>query len=122
MQQGTIHVRALLGPEVVVSDREIQDALWHYYYDVDKSVDYLRGMSSRPCGRFMLNHHLGLKQPKKAKKPKQKTESKFDIASKAASVRQDVGKSTEYAFSNSPSLLTRLPSSLYGVLGLEQDS
>jgi elongation factor 1 alpha-like protein len=24
-----------------ITDRQIQDALWHYYYDVDKSVAYL---------------------------------------------------------------------------------
>lgn len=41
MQIGTASVRSVLGPEVLVSDKEIQDSLWHYYYDVDKTVTYL---------------------------------------------------------------------------------
>lgn len=30
-------------PSVTASKEEIQDALWHYYNDVEKSVNYLRG-------------------------------------------------------------------------------
>lgn len=29
-------------PSVVASRDEVQEALWHYYNDVDKSVNYLR--------------------------------------------------------------------------------
>lgn len=25
-----------------ITDKQIQEALWHYYYDVDKSISYLR--------------------------------------------------------------------------------
>jgi elongation factor 1 alpha-like protein len=25
-----------------ITDKQIQEALWHYYYDVDKSIAYLR--------------------------------------------------------------------------------
>lgn len=25
-----------------ITDKQIQEALWHYYYDVDKSVSYLK--------------------------------------------------------------------------------
>ncbi|KIX96399.1 uncharacterized protein Z520_07665 [Fonsecaea multimorphosa CBS 102226] len=42
MQQGTSKVRAALGPAFPATDSEIQEALWHYYYDVGKSVAYLR--------------------------------------------------------------------------------
>ena len=42
MQQGTVRVKAALGPSISVSDAEIQEALWHYYYDVGESVTYLK--------------------------------------------------------------------------------
>lgn len=42
MRQGTIQVREALGSTVPATDNEIQDALWHYYYDVGKSVAYLK--------------------------------------------------------------------------------
>ncbi|KAI1805349.1 P-loop containing nucleoside triphosphate hydrolase protein [Daldinia bambusicola] len=42
MNVGTAQVRAALGVESSkVTTQQIQDALWHYYYDVDKSVTYL---------------------------------------------------------------------------------
>ena|SRR5690349_17687416 len=42
MRLGTIAVRDALGGDVPsVTDQEIQEALWHYYYDVEKSVNYL---------------------------------------------------------------------------------
>jgi len=45
MRQGTAKVRQALGPKVPVTDNDIQEALWHYYYDVGKSVTYLKSMS-----------------------------------------------------------------------------
>lgn len=42
MQNGTAEVRKALGTEASkVTVAQIQEALWHYYYDVDKSVAYL---------------------------------------------------------------------------------
>jgi elongation factor 1 alpha-like protein len=42
MNQGTADVQAALGVEVSkVTVAQIEEALWHYYYDVDKSVAYL---------------------------------------------------------------------------------
>ncbi|KAK6706073.1 hypothetical protein SNK05_009945 [Fusarium graminearum] len=42
MDQGTAEVRAALGTEAnKVTTTQIEEALWHYYYDVDKSVTYL---------------------------------------------------------------------------------
>lgn len=32
-------------PPVTASRQEVQEALWHYYNDVEKSVHYLRGIS-----------------------------------------------------------------------------
>ena len=37
-------MRDVLGLEVPITDREIEDSLWHYYYDIDKTVHYLLGM------------------------------------------------------------------------------
>ena len=42
MRQGTVKVREALGNGFKVSDKAIQDALWNYYYDVGKSVTYLK--------------------------------------------------------------------------------
>ena len=39
MQESLAKARAVLGPEF--TDTEIQDSLWHYYYDVEKTVNYL---------------------------------------------------------------------------------
>ena len=43
MRLGAIQVRELLSHgSNYITDKQIQEALWHYYYDVDKSVAYLR--------------------------------------------------------------------------------
>lgn len=40
---GTAQVRSALGQGFPsTSDKEIQDTLWHYYYDVGKSVTFLK--------------------------------------------------------------------------------
>ncbi|KAL8656937.1 MAG: hypothetical protein Q9226_002426 [Calogaya cf. arnoldii] len=41
LQNGVREVRTILGPSVNVSEKDIEDSLWHYYYDVDKAVNYL---------------------------------------------------------------------------------
>lgn len=42
LQVGTIAVRAELPSESDhITDQQIRDALWHYYYDIEKSVGYL---------------------------------------------------------------------------------
>lgn len=51
------------------SDREVHDALWHYYWDVGKTVAYLKNWRTpRPP------------QQPQAKKEKEKPKSKFDQA------------------------------------------
>ncbi len=60
LRQGTVEVRRLLGTDFAVTEAEIQEALWHYYYgrqrpcpdlcndranartDVGKSVTYIK--------------------------------------------------------------------------------
>jgi len=45
MADATEDVKAMLG-SARVSIKEIQDALWYYYFDVDQTVSYLIGESS----------------------------------------------------------------------------
>lgn len=45
LRLGTIEVRAQLGSNVDVLDQEIQEALWYYYYDVGKTVTYIKSMN-----------------------------------------------------------------------------
>ncbi len=40
MDTGLAHVRSLLGSELSVSDRDIREALWDSYFDVDGTVDW----------------------------------------------------------------------------------
>lgn len=72
MRQGTIAVRADLGEDSNFStDKEIRDSLWYYYYDIDKTVAYLR-KQRRP------EQQQSQPAPKKQKQP-----SKFDQAVQA---------------------------------------
>ncbi|RDA88040.1 hypothetical protein CP532_5306 [Ophiocordyceps camponoti-leonardi (nom. inval.)] len=74
MSKGTAEVQAALGNDVTkVTVTQIQEALWHYYYDVDKSISYLRKTFVQPLarptpkknpegksGEFSFSEHLGL--------------------------------------------------------------
>jgi elongation factor 1 alpha-like protein len=61
MAAGTIAVREALGPDVLgVTDREIHEALWHYYYDVGHTVTYILDTRMKKAG--------GAKKEKKKKK------------------------------------------------------
>lgn len=61
MAEGTAEVRRALGPQAdSVTTQQIQDSLWHYYYDVDKSIAYLINTYIDPA-------------PKAAAKPKATT-------------------------------------------------
>lgn len=61
MAAGTIAVREALGPDVPnVTDREIQEALWHYYYDIGQTVTYILDTRAKKAG--------GTKKGKKKKK------------------------------------------------------
>ncbi|KAK3303544.1 uncharacterized protein B0T15DRAFT_540514 [Chaetomium strumarium] len=49
MNQGTADVQAALGVEASkVTVAQIEEALWHYYYDVDKTVAYLKSKFINP--------------------------------------------------------------------------
>src|ERR1700744_4305809 len=81
MRQGTITVRAALGAASSVTDSEIQEALWHYYYDIAKSVAYLK--SGQPslvsCLEWALTSSDKQKPPPTATK-KQATQNKSKSA------------------------------------------
>ncbi|KEQ73340.1 hypothetical protein M436DRAFT_46709 [Aureobasidium namibiae CBS 147.97] len=71
MRIGTESVRAALGDASdFVTDDAIQEALWHYYYDVAKSVTYLKNQNAP--------------QQAQPKEKKQKQVSKFDQAATEA--------------------------------------
>ncbi|KAF2398638.1 hypothetical protein EJ06DRAFT_512670 [Trichodelitschia bisporula] len=70
LRLGAVEVRRQLG-DVAVTDKEVLDALWYYYFDTDKTVSYLKNLR-KPT-------------PKPAtKKPKEKKETPFDKAAAAA--------------------------------------
>ncbi|KAK1911957.1 hypothetical protein P3342_012440 [Pyrenophora teres f. teres] len=74
MRNGTIRVREALGDmSDFTSDEQIQEALWHYYYDVAKSVSYLK-------------NKLGVAEPRQEapKQEKAKPTSRFDQAASVA--------------------------------------
>lgn len=48
MREGTNKVRDVLGHDVSsITDEKIQEALWHYYYDIEKSINYLLGTQTK---------------------------------------------------------------------------
>lgn len=50
MTKGTADVRTALGDDASkVTVKQIEEALWHYYYDVDKSVAYLQKTFINPA-------------------------------------------------------------------------
>ncbi|KAH6629286.1 elongation factor 1-alpha [Boeremia exigua] len=73
MRTSTLSAREALGAAgSSISDAQIQEALWHYYFDVGKSVSYLKNKFSTP-------------EPKKEALPKkEKATSRFDQAASAA--------------------------------------
>jgi elongation factor 1 alpha-like protein len=42
LREGTVKVRAALGSTYSISEKDIHDALWNYYYDIGKTVTYLK--------------------------------------------------------------------------------
>lgn len=42
LRQGTVKVREALGPAYLIPDKDIHDALWNYYYDIGKTVSWLK--------------------------------------------------------------------------------
>ncbi|KAJ4983666.1 elongation factor Tu GTP binding domain-containing protein [Stagonosporopsis vannaccii] len=100
MQIGTVSAREALGSAGShISDAQIQEALWHYYYDVGKSVSYLKNKYAAPA-------------PKKEAHPKkEKPTSRFDQAATAAVEKAPVpaGKHPQSQYSYTPSAYPLAP-------------
>ena len=66
MRQGTLQVQEILGVGASkVTTAQIEEALWHYYYDVDKAV------------AFLVTKYIVPPEPKQVKGTPQKTTSEF---------------------------------------------
>ena len=72
MRECSIQVRQALTADLPsITDKEIEDSLWHYYYDVEKSVAYLRSKSFSLDTMQETDLELADQYaPKKPKKPK----------------------------------------------------
>lgn len=42
LRQSTVKVREALGPAYSIPEKDIHDALWNYYYDIGKTVRWLK--------------------------------------------------------------------------------
>ncbi|UNI18300.1 hypothetical protein JDV02_004576 [Purpureocillium takamizusanense] len=93
MSEATAAVQKVLGDQVTVA--QIQEALWHYYYDVDKSVAYLRRTFISP--------------PKPAPKKAEPAPKKPEPAPKKPepAPKKPEGKSGEFSFSDALGLFVR---------------
>ncbi|KAF4334168.1 elongation factor 1-alpha [Fusarium beomiforme] len=65
MDDGTAEVRRVLGTEAnKVTKAQIEEALWHYYYDIDKSVTYLMktfiAPAPKPAKKAPEDRHLSI--------------------------------------------------------------
>lgn len=45
LRLSAIEVREQLGPDFETLDQEIQETLWYYYYDIGKTVTYIKSMA-----------------------------------------------------------------------------
>jgi hypothetical protein len=109
MRIGTESVRAALGDAAdFVTDDTIQEALWHYYYDVAKSVTYLKSKTHRSPTISPRSYLPDQNAPQQAqpKEKKQKQASKFDqAATEAAQKTVDIKGTSIISFiSPCPSL------------------
>ncbi|KAK8157749.1 hypothetical protein BKA80DRAFT_207314 [Phyllosticta citrichinensis] len=89
MRLGKTKVREALGPDFTnIGDKQIEDALWNYYYDIEKSVTYLKSQGHGRGGQYA--HKPA--QTKKAKQP-----SRFDQAVNTAAQSQPKQVNGQYS-------------------------
>lgn len=43
MESGVESVQAMLGPDSPITETQIRDALWNFYFDIEESVTFLLG-------------------------------------------------------------------------------
>lgn len=108
MRQGTEAVLDALGADSTVTAKEIEEALWYYYYDIEKTIAYLKSTSE--SGREFAKQKMQKadmlaeqQAPQQPKAQKQKQQSKFDQAANAAQ-----SKATTTGYGESYSLLYTL--------------
>lgn len=122
MRIGTEKVRAALGDASdFVTDDAIQEALWHYYYDVAKSVTYLKSIAEAFHVAFQRSYLPDQNAPQQAqpKEKKQKQVSKFDQAATEAAQKPVQIKGTSIISSSFPPLsLHRAPPHTHNRVGL----
>ncbi|EXA47201.1 elongation factor 1-alpha [Fusarium oxysporum f. sp. pisi HDV247] len=95
MEEGTAEVRRALGTEAnKVTKAQIEEALWHYYYDIDKSVTYLMKTFIAPA-------------PKPAKKAPEGMSVSFSASQRLFGTGADHGR-----LSNEHTSIMDLPSAL----------
>jgi elongation factor 1 alpha-like protein len=98
MESATTAVKETLDGSLNITDAQIQEALWHYYYDVGKSVTYLKStIFTRRARRWpAADSPLDKHTPKAPSQPKQsqKATSRFDQAASAAGEGAPTGKQT----------------------------
>jgi elongation factor 1 alpha-like protein len=89
LRSGTIKVKERLGPNAPVTEKEIQDALWHYYYDISQSVTFLKGWCSErnQISRIGTNMSQGKIQAAEAQQRKQMQQARFDQAQAKAATQ-----------------------------------
>ena len=103
MRQGTIKVRASLGPSDTVTDKAIQDALWNYYYDVAKSVAYLKSKQSQTDSSLKQRLTSADKQNPPPTNKKQANEIKSKLNLRWSSLSVCPGRVGHDAFASSRS-------------------
>lgn len=77
-------MRQALNPSSEISNKEIEEALWYYYYDIPKTVAYLHSMPNISRSRKISADGSWEKYDPQETIKKQKQPSKFDEAAKAA--------------------------------------
>ena len=79
LRRGTSEVRQTLGTNFPVTDQEIEDSLYYYYYDVEKTVNYLLS-TDRLYALYLALIHLidqtTKAQAKKSRKDRLSSEAK----------------------------------------------
>ncbi|KAK2074733.1 hypothetical protein P8C59_008916 [Phyllachora maydis] len=89
LAEGTIQVKSALGVAVSkVTTAQIEEALWHYYFDVDKSVAYLVSKFIAPAP--------------KATKPPQKANDACDLPAFCQPVKSEPRQSFAHFFQDMP--------------------
>lgn len=53
LRLGTVKVKQALGTTYQVPDADIQDALWNYYYDIGKTVTFIKSECKEAIAVYM---------------------------------------------------------------------